>query len=162
MSIMNAAGSAGIGAETGQAAASGPMRQSSAINFNAALGGWDAPTTAKPTHKVAAAMPNAHLAQPHVLQTMMVIHPQALSQQAGSMAQAVTSSEHHTQDLRPRSSNGILQRITVDRGPATGQTTLDPFVITICTQCAYFLSDQKYLSYSKRSELIDSSDVRQT
>lgn len=126
--LMHATGSAGIAAETAQAAPSGPMRQSSAINFNAALGGWNAPTrplSAKPTHKIAAAMPNVHTAPPHVLQTMKVIHTQALSQQTGNMAQAVSSSEQHTQDMRPRSSDGILQRITVDRGPATGQINLD-------------------------------------
>ena len=138
--LMNATGSSSIAAETAQAAPSGPIRQSSAINFNAALGGWDTPTrpaSARPTHKVAAAMPKA---QPHVLQTMKVVHAQALSQQAGSMAQAVSSSEQHTQDLRPRTSDGILQRITVDRGPATGQTTLEPPVSDhhLCTMCLTF------------------------
>ena len=132
---MNATGSAGIAAETAQAAPLGPMRQSSAIDFNAALGGWDAPTrpvSAKPTHKIAAAMPNAHLAQPHALQSVKDIDNQALSQQTRSMAQAVSSSEQHTQDMRPRSSNGILQRITIDRGPATGQ-------VTICTSICLLL-----------------------
>lgn len=132
--LMNATGSAGIAAETAQAAPSAPMRQSSAINFNAALGGWDAstkPASTKPAHNVAAAMPNAHLAQPHASQSIQNVHTQALSQQTGSMAQAVSSSEQHTQDMRPRSSDGILQRITVDRGPATGQTDREPSLITI-------------------------------
>lgn len=123
-----AVGSAGITAEPAQAAPSGPVRQSSAINFNAALGGWDAPprpASAKPTPKVAAAVT-------HALQSVHVTHSQALTQQTGSMAQAVSGNEQHTQDLRPRSSNGILQRITVDRGPATGQESPEPPVTTIC------------------------------
>lgn len=32
----------------------------------------------------------------------------------------MSGSMNFQQDLRPRSSDGVLQRITVDRGPATG------------------------------------------
>ena len=121
-------GSAGIAAAAAQAP-SGPVRQSSAINFNATLGGWDAPTrptSAKPMPKVAAAMSSLSLAQPHALQSMKAVITPALPQQAGCMAHATSGSDHQTQDLRPRSSDGILQRITVDRGPATGQTLPTP------------------------------------
>lgn len=120
--LVTATGSADISAETAQAAQSGPVRQSSAINFNATMQAWDTaarPISAKPVRKVAAAIPNADLALPHALK---VVKTQALPQQTGGVVQAVFGSEQHTQDLRPRSSDGILQRITVDRGPATGQT----------------------------------------
>lgn len=119
---MNVTGSAGIGAEAAEAHSSGPIRQSSAVGFNAALGGWDASISAKPTHKVVAAMPCVSLAQPHALHSVKAVNTPALPQLTGCAAQATFGSEQQTQDLRPRSSDGILQRITVDRGPAKGQT----------------------------------------
>ncbi|KAL3133781.1 hypothetical protein ABBQ32_008261 [Trebouxia sp. C0010 RCD-2024] len=123
--------SQGITAAAAQAPSFAPVRQSSAVNFNASLGGWDGParpTSAKPTHKVAAAMSSVTLAQPHALQSLKAVITPSLPQQAGGMPQAIPGSDQQTQDLRPRSSDGILQRITVDRGPVTGQTL--PFNVT--------------------------------
>ena len=56
----------------------------------------------------------------------MSISTQVTSQKAVSLGQlgSVTVASSQQQDLRPRSSDGILQRITVDRGPATGDRTL--------------------------------------
>ena len=119
--------STSIAAEPAQVASAGPVRQSSAINFNAALGRWDPPArpaSARIVHKgSAAALANVKMSQPHVLQSMKAISAQAQPQQPSSTGQAVSGSEQHAQDLRPRSSDGILQRITVDRGPAKGQFT---------------------------------------
>ena len=114
---------AGISAEPAQVATAGPARQSSAINFNAALGGWGpstVPPSAKPVHKAGLALASVKAAQPSALQFTKAVTAQA--KQAGIVGQSVSSSEQTAQDLRPRSSDGILQRITVDRGPATGQT----------------------------------------
>lgn len=67
-------------------------------------------------------MSNVTLAQPHAFQSLKAVITPALLQQAGGMPQTTPGSDQQTQDLRPRSSDGILQRITVDRGPAIGQT----------------------------------------
>lgn len=116
---------ASIAAGPAQAVSAGPVRQSSAINFNAALGGWGPPArlaSARPVHKAsAAALANVKIPQSHVLQSMKAVSLQAQPQQTSSTGQVVSGSEQHAQDLRPRSSDGILQRITVDRGPAKGQ-----------------------------------------
>lgn len=73
-------------------------------------------------------MSSVTLAQPHALQSLKAVITPSLPQQAGGMPQAIPGSDQQTQDLRPRSSDGILQRITVDRGPVTGQTL--PFNVT--------------------------------
>lgn len=64
--------------------------------------------------------------------------------QIGSMS--VAGSQQ--QDLRPRSSDGILQRITVDRGPATGEkrhnfmlVMLMPLSLLILSSVLVLMSD---------------------
>ena len=119
----------GCGAEDEQSegsdhvATAGPPRQSSAINFNAALGKWALP--ARPNTAAGNLLPPAGSA-------LSGAAPNAARQpRTGAQAQTEESSgvkvTHllsgtmtYQQDLRPRSSDGILQRITVDRGPATG------------------------------------------
>lgn len=53
-----------------------------------------------------------------VVQPLAAVSTAMTSQRAGQMGIVPVSSNQ--QELRPRSSDGILQRITVDRGPATG------------------------------------------
>ena len=107
-------------------AQSGPPRQSSAINFNAALGNWQLP--ARPSTAGNLLPPttaaNANLA--HAKQQMgMRLQP---DQHSGvKVTHLMSGSATYQQDLRPRSSDGILQRITVDRGPATGMLLLHAF-----------------------------------
>ena len=102
-----------------------PIRHSSAIHFNAALGGWgNAPAVpARPLsarHMPAAPTVPAAVktVQNAVVQPLATVSTAMTSQRAGQMGTVPVSSNQ--QELRPRSSDGILQRITVDRGPATG------------------------------------------
>ena len=106
---------------TTAAAPSGPPRQSSAINFNAALGNWALPARPStagnllpPTSTAAARAASAFVKQQAGAKPSSV---KVTHLMAGAVA--------YQQDLRPRSSDGILQRITVDRGPATGVSTID-------------------------------------
>ncbi|DBB17337.1 TPA: hypothetical protein ACH3X3_014380 [Trebouxia sp. C0006] len=102
-----------------------PIRHSSAIHFNAALGGWGS-TPAAPARPLSARHMPAAPAVPAAVKTVQsaVVQPLATvstamtSQRVGQMGTVPVSSNQ--QELRPRSSDGILQRITVDRGPATG------------------------------------------
>jgi len=106
-------------------AATRPIRQSSAIHFNAALGGWGH-TPAVPARPLSARHMPAAPAVPAAVKTVQspVVQPLATasttmtSQRVGQMGTVPVSSNQ--QESRPRSSDGILQRITVDRGPATG------------------------------------------
>lgn len=111
---------------TTAAAPSGPPRQSSAINFNAALGNWALPARPStagnllpPTSTAAARAASAFVKQQAgaKLQAEQPSSVKVTHLMAGAVA--------YQQDLRPRSSDGILQRITVDRGPATGVSTID-------------------------------------
>ena len=106
-------------------AATRPIRHSSAIHFNAALGGWgNAPAVpARPPsarHMPAApAVPAAvKTVQSAAVQPLATASTAMTSQRVVQMGTVPVSSNQ--QELRPRSSDGILQRITVDRGPATG------------------------------------------
>ncbi|KAL0039906.1 hypothetical protein WJX77_011300 [Trebouxia sp. C0004] len=100
-------------------AATRPIRQSSAIHFNAALGGWgntpSVPVRPLPGTNMHAAVKTVQSA---VVQPLATSSTAMLSQRVGQTGAVPVSSNQ--QELRPRSSNGILQRITVDRGPATG------------------------------------------
>lgn len=114
-----------IAADLGETAATRPIRQSSAIYFNAALGGWGGapavpprPASARPQHAAAAVPAAVKVAQSAAVQPQMGASTQLASQKMGQIASVTLSGSQ--QDLRPRSSDGILQRITVDRGPATG------------------------------------------
>ena len=114
-----------IAADQAEAAATRPTRQSSAIYFNAALGGWGGvpavptrPSSARPLHAAAAVPTAVKVAQGAAVQPHISASTQVTSQKMGQIAAVSVSGSQ--QDLRPRSSDGILQRITVDRGPATG------------------------------------------
>lgn len=106
-------------------AATRPTRQSSAIHFNAALGGWGnipavparAPS-AKHMHAAPAVPAAVKTVQSPVVQPLATASTTMTSQRVGQMGTVPVSSNQ--QESRPRSSDGILQRITVDRGPATG------------------------------------------
>lgn len=96
-----------------------PPRQSSAINFNAALGNWALPAhlsgTLPPTGNTAASIVPAATKQQQAGAKLQVEHPSGVK-----VTHLMSGSLTYQQDLRPRSSDGILQRITVDRGPASG------------------------------------------
>ncbi len=105
-----------------------PIRHSSAIHFNAALGGWGNTPAVPARHPSAKHMPAApavpaavKTVQSAVMQPLAAVSKAMISQRAGQMGTVPVSSNQ--QELRPRSSDGILQRITVDRGPATGVTS---------------------------------------
>ena len=125
-----------IGAASEPEPAYRTVRQSSAIHFNAALGNWKA-SSQKPVRALqtpsampkAALVPFSHAAQPasaaKAVPESYAAQPASGNRAEGrqtagngiAVAQSVSSS---LSELRPRSSSGIPQRITVDRGPATG------------------------------------------
>lgn len=115
-----------------------PIRHSSAIHFNAALGGWGN-TPAAPARPLSARHMPAAPAVPAAVKSVQsaVMQPLAnastamTSQRVGPMGTVPVSSNQ--QELRPRSSDGILQRITVDRGPATG--VISQQSMQICLGC---------------------------
>ena len=133
------------------------VRQSSAIHFNAALGNWKA-SSQKPARGMqtpsampkASAVPQSYAAQPASVAKAV---PESYAAQPASgnkvegrqtagkgmaVAQSVSSS---LSDLRPRSSSGIPQRITVDRGPATGVLQHDMLRAAIhALSCCYMLT----------------------
>ena len=104
-------------------AASAPPRQSSAINFNAALGKWALPARPNtaggnllpPAGTVLSSAASSAARQPH-----MGTQAQADDRSSVKVTHLLSGTMTYQQDLRPRSSDGILRRITVDRGPATG------------------------------------------
>ena len=102
-----------------------PIRHSSAIHFNAALGGWGS-TPAAPARPLSARHMPAAPAVPAAVKTVQsaVVQPLATVSTAMTSQRVVQMGTvpvfSNQQELRPRSSDGILQRITVDRGPATG------------------------------------------
>ena len=113
-------------------AATTPIRHSSAIHFNAAVGGWGntpAVPARPPSARHMPAAPAAKTVQSAVVQPLATASTAVTSQRVGQMGTVPVSSNQ--QELRPRSSNGILQRITVDRGPATGVI----LQLSICLGC---------------------------
>lgn len=106
-------------------AATRPIRHSSAIHFNAALGGWGN-TPAVPARPLSARHMPAAPAVPAAVKTVQsaAVQPLATASTAMTSQRVVQMGTvpvfSNQQELRPRSSDGILQRITVDRGPATG------------------------------------------
>jgi len=111
-----------------------PIRHSSAIHFNAALGGWGN-TPAVPARPLSArhmpAAPAVKSVQSAAVQPLATVSTAMTSQRVGQMGTVPVSSNQ--QELRPRSSDGILQRITVDRGPATG--VISQQQMQICLVC---------------------------